>query len=371
MTTNTTLIEKREELKRRLVAGEYRTLVDVILDGTARIIQKIIRSPQPLSPWYSSIALYIILLLSGFGGLLLMGEVSAFTEQFLRLSANFLPLSLSIGYFNVASLVAGNIYIHRVFTTFHDSVLDTIQSVANVNDFERWLTATCNWKKHFIFSLLGGIVVGTYLISVLIDTGINILVSTIIGTILINMFSVAFLYFLIYMVVLSAQLGHYHLRLYTAHPASSGVIGNLADLLSNFVYLVALYATLLTLGVALQRFLIPFGVAVIWLFWIPIIGMFILNQNSLSKIIRRAKWKVLSEIQTKVEKLQAVENFENKETMDAINRLMDYHDRVNTTRNSALDFRAYLSFINSLLLPLIAFVLGNLDLVLKLFNITP
>jgi hypothetical protein len=99
--------------------------------------------------------------------------------------------------------------------------------------------------------------------------------------------------------------------------------------------------------------------------------MFITNQNSLSKIIRRAKWKALNEIQAKVEKLQVVENFENKETMDAINRLMDYHDRVNATRNSALDFRTYLNFINSLLLPLLAFILGNLDLVLNLFARRP
>jgi len=99
--------------------------------------------------------------------------------------------------------------------------------------------------------------------------------------------------------------------------------------------------------------------------------MFALNHTSLSSIIRRAKWKTLNEIQVKVEKLQAVENFEDKETMEAINRLMDYHDRVKATRNSALDFGTYLNFINSLLLPLLAFILGNLDLVLNLFTRNP
>jgi hypothetical protein len=57
--------------------------------------------------------------------------------------------------------------------------------------------------------------------------------------------------------------------------------------------------------------------------------------------------------------------------MDAIKRLMDYHDRVKGTRDSALDFRTYLSFINSLLLPLLAFILGNLDLVLNLLARKP
>jgi hypothetical protein len=371
MSTDTALIEKREELKRRMAAGEYRTLIDVILDRVGRIIQKITRSPQSISPWYSSITLYLIILLLGFGGLFLVGDVSAFTKQFMAFSASFLPLSLLIGYFNIAGMVAGNIYVHRVITAFHDNVLDAMESIENVNDFERWLTTICNRKKHFMFSVVGGVIVGVYLISVLANTGINILISTIAGTIVLNMFSVAFLYLLIYMVVLSAQIGRYHLKLYAAHPASSEIIGHLADLLSNFVYLVALYSTLLTLGVALQQFLIPFGLTVILLFWIPIIGMFISNQNSLSRIIRRAKWKALNEIQTKVEKLQVVENFENKETMDAINRLMDYHDRVNATRNSALDLRATLNFVNSLLLPLLAFLLGNLDFLLKLFARQP
>ena len=88
-------------------------------------------------------------------------------------------------------------------------------------------------------------------------------------------------------------------------------------------------------------------------------------------MIRRAKWKTLNEIQVKVEKLQTSKNFGNQETMDAVKRLMDYHDRVKATRDSALDFRAYLDFINSLLLPLLAFLLGNLDKVLSLFSTKP
>jgi hypothetical protein len=47
-----------------------------------------------------------------------------------------------------------------------------------------------------------------------------------------------------------------------------------------------------------------------------------------------------------------------------MNRLMDLHDRIKATRSSALDLRAGLAFLNSLLLPLIAFLLANLDRVL-------
>jgi hypothetical protein len=122
---------------------------------------------------------------------------------------------------------------------------------------------------------------------------------------------------------------------------------------------------------ALPGLLPSYGILLVLSYWLALIAIFTLNQTSLSSIIRRAKWKMLNEIQSKVENLQAAENFEEKETMEAINRLMDYHDRVKATRDSALDFRTYLSFFNSLLLPLLAFILGNLDLVLKLFGIKP
>jgi hypothetical protein len=47
---------------------------------------------------------------------------------------------------------------------------------------------------------------------------------------------------------------------------------------------------------------------------------------------------------------------------------LNYHDRIATTRNSALNLRTGLSFVNSLLLPLLAFVLGNLDKIFALLN---
>ncbi len=57
-----------------------------------------------------------------------------------------------------------------------------------------------------------------------------------------------------------------------------------------------------------------------------------------------------------------------KETMEAVNRLMDYHDRIRATPNSALNLRTSLGFLNSLLLPVIAFVLANLDKIVQLFS---
>ena len=42
----------------------------------------------------------------------------------------------------------------------------------------------------------------------------------------------------------------------------------------------------------------------------------------------RAKWRTLKEIQARVEQLHTADNLAEKDMMDAINRLMDYHDRI-------------------------------------------
>jgi ABC-type dipeptide/oligopeptide/nickel transport system permease component len=54
--------------------------------------------------------------------------------------------------------------------------------------------------------------------------------------------------------------------------------------------------------------------------------------------------------------------------LDRLSKLMDYHDRTKSTPNSALYFRASLNFLNSLLLPILAFVFANLDKVMDVIR---
>ena len=82
-----------------------------------------------------------------------------------------------------------------------------------------------------------------------------------------------------------------------------------------------------------------------------IIAFFATNQIALGKIISRAKWKTLNEIQAQIEKLRAQEDIPGEKTLEHLGKLMDYHDRIKATRGSALDVGASLRFLNSLLLP--------------------
>ena len=171
-------------------------------------------------------------------------------------------------------------------------------------------------------------------------------------------------------ILLSVRLHRYELKLFPADPSSSQLVSHLSSELGLFAYFFAIFSVVVTLEISRIGHFSFFGIIIVFL-WIPIIALFILNQTSLSNIIRRSKWKKLNEIQTRIEKLEESENYADKETMEIINRLLDYHDRIKATKNSAVDLRTILNFVNSLLLPLIAFILGNLDLVINLFSKKP
>ena len=113
---------------------------------------------------------------------------------------------------------------------------------------------------------------------------------------------------------------------------------------------------------------VPAVIALAVMSWGPPVAIFVAGQRALTQTIAKGKQKTLDGIQAKIDELTTQGNIAARETTEAINRLMDLHDRVKAARGSALDFRAGLKFLNSLLLPLIAFLLSNLDRVLDLFR---
>jgi hypothetical protein len=176
------------------------------------------------------------------------------------------------------------------------------------------------------------------------------------------------LYYLLALVNLPFHIGRYDFKLYAIKPGSSELVARLSELFGSFAFQLAVYATVFTLLIAYVGVLNTAGFVFVLLAWIPLVGLFAANQNALSRIIARAKWRTLHEIQTRIETIAGEENLTDKETIESLNRLMDYHDRIEGTRRSALDLRAILTFVNSLLLPLLAFLLANEARIVALFR---
>ena len=376
MTTDTALIEKREELKRRLTTGEYKTLVDIFLEWFDRLLRKITRRSKPFPLWLIAALLSIIINFISFMLIYVAGDFTKVPTlmNFTGLGAE-LRVLISLVFANVfiiTMLMLISQHIGIILVLWRDEMLDATDSLESLDKFEDWLKKTSNWRLHLLIAIIFGLINGLYSTSITNNisgefTGYGYTFSNII----MNVFTFAFIYLFLMVILLLARLRGYDLKLYSSDPSSSELIYHLSKELGFFIYIVAAYAAITTLASAPIGILQTLGFVLVLILWFPIIVMFILNQASLSSIIRRVKWKTLNEVQAKIEKLRASKNFGSPKTMDAINRLMDYHDRVKATRDSALDFRTYLSFINSLLLPLLAFLLGNLDLVLSLFARKP
>jgi len=372
MTTDNALIEKREELKRQLASGEYKTLVDVLLAWFERTFQKIIRRSDPIPLWLSTATLSLSLALINFVTVYITSDWANLLKYFTMLKLTY-KLGILWIIFNSTMAVSGLILINQrikqILVFWGENVLDLIESTANFDEFTIWLKQVCNWKLHVLIMIVGGVFIGSYLVSIISTTlGIFIGYGFTAMIIIIFMFYPAALYQFWIIILLSKGLGKYSLKLFAADPSSSEIISRLSKELGFVIYIVALYAAIFGLITALTGgFRRPIvGFIEVLLVWLPLIMMFILNQTSLANIIRRAKWKTLNEVQAKIEKLRASKSFGTPKTMDTISKLIDYHDRVKATHNSAIESSTIFNFINSLLLPLLAFLLGNLDKVLPL-----
>lgn len=231
------------------------------------------------------------------------------------------------------TIIVLKIYIGIIFATLRNHLVETIESVADLADLQRSLSVFCNVKLHLFVSLISAI--GCFLYSPVLlapmtggfaGFGVSALVA-----IVSFWFAVVGYLFLVLLIMIN-RLSRYQLKLYTADPSSSEVIDRLSDMLANVVFIWAVGAAIIILILIFSGLLslanILFNLVV---GWFGLIIFFAVYQVALAKIITNAKWKSLNEIQLQIEELKAEENIASKETMETINRLMDYHDRVKAT----------------------------------------
>jgi len=372
MSTDPALIEKREELKRRLAAGEYKTLVDIFLEWCDRSIRKVTRRSKPLPIWLIIVFLVFIINLIVFAEDYVEGDITA-VANLLRLEYRFvIPLMIWITAIATIAFVILNLYVHKLFSLWHDVVLDAMKSLVSLREFEGWLEQVSNWRFHFLLMVVTGSLAFTFtVIPISYELGSFAGFGFAFASIILNVFAGSFVYQIILVGFLAAKLRRYDLELFPLDPASSELVHDISTAFNSVIYFIGIIAALLTLPSAFSKLLPSFNIFLALSYWPAIITIFILTQASLSIAVQRAKRNTLKEVQTKIERLRASKSFGSPKIMDTISKLMDYHDRVKATRESALDIKAYFSLINSLILPLLAFVLGNLELVLKLFGITP
>lgn len=383
MTENLPLIEKKKQVRENL--HTYRSLPEYILDGVGVIVQLVVsptaarKRPSflPSDPfnqqeddfpsyWWNGIVIALVTLLIGWLIALLQGYVFTIDETY---------LILWLAGTGALALIANKANIRAFLKTFHDSLLDNMVNEADVEHLRKWMDVNFGIWKPLISGLVAGpglawLLYASWLFNhkpLVFQPGVFAVV------LLASIQSVWVGYYLFpFYVAFPSQLNRYQFDLYTADPSSSEVVGRLSRLLTFILYVTLGFIVQLTVGLTLLGVLTsrtPLAGFVFSIFvWAPTVILYGAGQYHLSDLISRAKWKILNDVQAKIEALYGEDEIPDKDNLDRLNKLMDYHDRIKSTADSALNFRSSLNFLNSLLLPVLAFVFTNLDKVTTLIG---
>ncbi len=377
-----TLAQKRDRLARQL--DTYRSLPEYILDGIGALLQRILapvaRTRVTFLPvnastqeddgfpsyWINGLAIAFFTFLVGW-------LVALATRS--PLTSDELSLSLWSVLTGALALIANKVNIRAFLNTFRNSCIGKLLRGSDVDNLESWLSVNFQWWRPLIVGLLIGPLLAWLLYQIWranhADYPFHAAPFVIVLLTCIQSVWVAYYLYPFY-VAFPSRLTRFHFDLYEPDPSSSEIVGQLSRLLTFILYVTMAYIVWLTLGLAYIGVLTPDspmpGLIFSLFVWAPTVMLYAAGQFHLSDVITRAKWKMLNEIQTKVEELYAEQQIPDAATLDRLGKLMDYHDRIKDTPNSALNFRASLNFLNSLLLPILAFVAANLKDVVGLFR---
>jgi hypothetical protein len=351
MPTKVTLAERRTEIKERMKS--YQALPERILGGVGRLFGArgdafdwdVTGLP---AHWFNGSVIAVLLLGSGLGLSAFLGERLTWPEIWL------MTWAAATG---SLALIANKVNVRIFLETFRGSCLDKIRSLEDLNHLDDWLRANFYIPRPLFSGLLVGPILGSLLeFNWLANNPVDYHLGPFYVLILASIEAawVAY-YFYPFYVSLPARLSHYHYDLYAMDPSSSEVVGRLSHLLTTILYVSLGVIVWLTLGLVGFNVLNVFSTFIFSLtVWAPTVALYLAGQIHLSNLITPAKWKTLNQIQTRVEMLDKKQAIPDRETLQRLKELMDYHDRVKSTPDSALNFRAILNFLSALLLPVLA-----------------
>ncbi len=357
MAETASLQNRRDELKQQLTVNE--TLLDLIVLRIGHLLQKLTHTAKPFPFWYSSLVIFLVIILSGLG-------ISSLLSEF-----HPKPMMVMIGGIGLiyVGLILFKIHHNNFNARFREHIVDAIESDHDLLDLQHWLSLTSNTKVAVPFSLALAISAGLFLwFAYRMVTGELIGFGSIVAFLLSFIFYGAMIHYAILFSILPNRLRRYQFKLYEPDPSSSALIHHLSAAFRNALYLFAFYAALTTLVTAVEGLFVSINLFRLLGWWAVLTTFFITVQYALAQIITTSKFKALSEVEARVEQLLSHVDLNDKEAREGINWLMEYHDRINSTPNSALHLRAILEFINSLILPLLAFLLPNLNEMMNLFR---
>jgi hypothetical protein len=370
------LKEVRKEIKRRIDTGEYKTVFETVDNKTGKIIQRSFRRHKPPLRWISFATIFLLIIIFDFA-------ISALFKEYIQSRIELIPMELIVSVLSFGGLIIFDSYLKFVYKTSGEIVIESIQSAVDLKNLAGWLESVSNIKIHVIVGVGYGMFVGLPIMLIAGSISREPLgVGPIFLFVCMSMPAGIVLWHIALFLAFFVRISKYEFKLHVANPSDSEVIKYISAIANRLIFIMATLMAAFTLILGSFRGLIIsfLGILFLLLSWGPIILLFIFSQVSLLKIITKSKIKKLNEIQKIIDiyagegKLttDGVFSESNKlDEIDYVNKLLALYDRIKKSQNTALNFRAGINLINSMLLPLLAFVLGNMEKIREFFTTTP
>lgn len=354
---STSIVKMRKKMKLEVSNRSGSNLPTVMICVTDNLIRRISGSKDTLPLWYVVLFLALVIQLPTLLVTLLLKEF----DQWSVLGV------IWIGYIEVGLLAAMMAYnqIHHIVHALTTWLIDSIHEEDDLIDLEESLDEFFNIRKFGINTILFSAfwcVTFSTIFSWYLGKFIGFGLAS--GTIVYGFVAGAGYVYLPWLIQFSSRLGRYEFDLFALMPAHSEIIARLKNFFNFQMYGIMGYFLVCTIVAVIN---IWAEVLVVIVAWIPATLLFIFYQNSLRQIIIKSKWKYLKKLQMQITNLSERRD-PKRTTIEAINVLMDHHERVRLTPNSTMDLRSVLTFLNQLMLPIIGFFLANIDKIIKFLS---
>ena len=354
MTEGSNLSDGREELKRRLAVGEYRSSVDIILRPVGWILRKLTRRKRPTAPWISALAIALLISLIAYVSALLTGGVSQYGYRTIAFGGALI----------LSNLIIAKSAFDRTFASLQEKLLDELESNASLPGLYRWLAVAGDVK----IPILLGLLIWVANVAFLLPEPTESPIETIVVGVVMFLWTGFMVYYMLLFVVLPLRLSRCQFKLHTEDPVSTEVLDDWSKMMSFVAYMFALMLATGTLFTVTAVTFTLRGLIFVIPRWLPLIALFAVNQMAIYGVIKRSKRKSLNEVQAQMAVLRPREAPPDNETLETLLWLWDYHDRIKGTRNSMLDINEIVSFVNTLLIPLLAFLIANREAIFELLG---
>jgi hypothetical protein len=358
---NDALSQQRSHLLQDFELNSNSFLVARAVQLLDHVIRKITRNPRSLSFSYLSTFIMFFNLLPGLAAVWLFDEIKPF-----RIVGIAWMLGVTVSTLGV--LLAN--YLGCYVLSYIKQHLTDIQDASDLDDLHDYLEKlwhpSHSYQRVFLPVVLWGVFASALFSYVAGEfAGIGVVIGTLIfGFNLGTGFD-----YLIWMLNLPQHFGKYHYIINNVNPSISEIVYRIGQMFNRVMYVYAIYFTIGTISSISIGRANYIAIPVVLGFWAVLSLQFINTQSALRNIISVEKWKTLNNIQADIRALQTSGNLTQKETTDAISRLMDLHDRIRATPDSTMNMRTSLNFMNQMFLPVIGAIFSYLDAILKFLHL--